>query len=52
MPITHDHTTQHTLLQLAGILEDLAAGCDHEFDAVYDDLEREFAEIRCQLGNG
>ena len=33
------------------IIDELSAGCDHEFDAVYDDLEREFAELRMQLGN-
>jgi hypothetical protein len=49
---THNHTTQYTLIELAGILEDLAAGCDHEFDAMYDDLEREFAELRCCISNG
>jgi hypothetical protein len=45
------HTAQSAVLHLAGILEDLAAGCDHEFDAGYDDLDREFAELRLQLGN-
>ena len=37
--------------QLITLIEEMAAGCDREFDAVYDDLEREFAERRLQLGN-
>jgi hypothetical protein len=32
------------------LLDELSAGCDPEFDAAYDDLEREFAELRCQIG--
>jgi hypothetical protein len=37
--------------QLITLLEDLSAGCDRDFDTVYDDLEREFAERRLQLGH-
>jgi hypothetical protein len=47
----HLHAVQSNLFHLAGVIEDLAAGCDTDFDAAYDDLEREFAEVRCQLGN-
>jgi hypothetical protein len=33
--------------QLTALLDEMAnAGCDPAFDAVYDDLEREFAERR------
>ena len=31
--------------------EELSAGCDSDFDAAYDDLDREFQELRLQLGN-
>ncbi len=36
-------------LHLTQILEDISAGCDPEFDFVHEELEREFAELRCQL---
>ncbi len=49
MQNTNDtHAIRSRLLILT---DELSAGCDHEFDSVYDDLEREFAELRCQLGN-
>jgi hypothetical protein len=38
-------------LRLASLLEELSAGCDPDFDTAYDDLEREFAELRLQFGN-
>jgi hypothetical protein len=44
-------STSSTLFHLTSLLEELAAGCDPEFDAAYDDLNREFAEARLQLGN-
>ena len=31
-------------------LDDLAAGCDPDFDTAYDDLDREFAELRLTFG--
>lgn len=31
-------------------LDDLAAGCDPDFDAAFDDLDREFAERRLTSG--
>jgi hypothetical protein len=38
--------------QLITLLDDMAdAGCDPAFDAVYDDLEREFAERRLRNRN-
>ncbi len=36
--------------QLASLLDDLAAGCDPEFDAAYEELDREFAERRLWFG--
>jgi hypothetical protein len=47
MQYTDRHATHSRLLELA---EELSAGCDQDFDAAYDDLEREFAELRLQLG--
>lgn len=35
--------------RLTVLLEDLTAGCDAEFDAAGDDIEREFAELRLTL---
>lgn len=40
----HSHVTTSSLNDL---LDELTAGCDADFDAAYDDLEREFAELRC-----
>jgi len=45
---TINHQTTHRFLELA---EELSVGCDPDFDAAYDDLEREFQELRLQLGN-
>jgi hypothetical protein len=33
------------------LADELSAGCDSDFDPAYDDLEREFQELRLQLGN-
>jgi hypothetical protein len=44
-------TTSSTMFHLASLLDELSAGCDPDFDAAYDDLNREFAETRVQLGN-
>lgn len=33
-------------LELSQILDELSAGCEPEFDAFYEELEREFAERR------
>ncbi|HVX13827.1 MAG TPA: hypothetical protein VHC22_21775 [Pirellulales bacterium] len=32
--------------QLAALIEDLSAGCEAEFDADHEELERQFAELR------
>ena len=45
------YDTHAVKTRFASLIEELAAGCDPEFDAANDDLEREFAELRCQLGN-
>lgn len=37
--------------RVLSIIDELSAGCDHEFDSVYDDLEREFAELRMCNGD-
>ena len=36
---------------LTRLLEDMSAGCDPEFDFVYEELEREFAERRFHFNN-
>ncbi len=39
-------STQPSLSELVQILSDYPAGCDSEFDAVHEELERQFAELR------
>jgi hypothetical protein len=46
--ITDYHAITSRLHQLS---EELSAGCDSDFDVTYDDLDREFQELRVQLGN-
>jgi len=41
---TDDHSIHSRMLQLT---EELSAGCDSDFDVAYDDLDREFQELRC-----
>ena len=48
MTITNLDATTSRFQQL---IDELSAGCDLEFDTAYDDLEREFQELRLQLGN-
>lgn len=49
MPSIHDiHTATCRLLNA---FDELSAGCDPEFDAAYEELEREFAELRLHFGN-
>lgn len=48
MNYSHFHSTNSRLLELT---MELSAGCDADFDTVYDDLEREFAELRITLQN-
>jgi len=33
------------------LTDELSAGCDSDFDVAYDDLDREFQELRLQLCN-
>jgi hypothetical protein len=47
----HIHDSQTAASRLASLIDDLSAGCDSEFDAAYDDLDREFAELRLHLAN-
>jgi hypothetical protein len=47
--MTPTHDTPTAASRLAALLDDLAAGCDADFDAAHDDLEREFAELRLML---
>jgi hypothetical protein len=47
----HIHDTQFAVYRLASQLDELSAGCDPEFDATYEELDWEFAELRLQLGN-
>lgn len=46
MQYTDRHAINARHLELA---EELSAGCDADFDTAYDDLEREFQELRIQL---
>ena len=43
---THDH-----LSQLLRITDELSGWCDADFDTAFDDLEREFAELRMHLNH-
>ena len=48
----YNHDESLSDYQLTTLLADMAdAGCDPAFDAVYDDLEREFAERRMHNRN-
>ncbi len=42
------YTTNHDAItsRYHQLTEELSAGCDADFDAAYDDLEREFQEYR------
>ena len=42
----HLHDIQSAAYRLADLIEDLSAGCDPDFDAAFDEAEREFAELR------
>ena len=51
MPTIDHHDPDAAVLHLASLIEDLAARSGGEYDPVLDDLEREFAELRCQPGH-
>jgi hypothetical protein len=42
--------TPTSAYQLTALIEDLSAGLDPDFDTTFDDLEREFAELRLTFG--
>lgn len=44
----HLHLPQSRFLELA---ESLSTNCDAEFDCLYEDLEREFQELRFTIAN-
>ncbi len=46
--LQHAETGTHHLISL---LDELSGGIDPDFDTAYDELDREFAELRLQLGH-
>jgi hypothetical protein len=47
----HIHDIHFATSRLASVLDDLAVRGISEFDPTYEELDREFAELRLQLGN-
>jgi hypothetical protein len=47
----HIHDVRTAMYHVTDLLDELSAGCDPEFDSEYEELDRQFAELRCQLGN-
>lgn len=45
------HDIQSKACRLMNQFEELPDGWDSEYDPAYDDLEREFAELRIHFGN-
>ncbi len=47
------NTTDHDAItfRFCQLTEELSVGCDPDFDTAYDDLEREFQELRLQLAS-
>ena len=46
------HTDHHAITaSLLELSEELSAGCDSDFEANQEELERQFAELRLHLGN-
>ncbi|WP_169974002.1 hypothetical protein [Tautonia rosea] len=50
MQHTYDH--QPDPVDLIRRIDELEAGCDPDFDAGLEELEREFAELRLRFGDG
>ena len=50
MPTIDIHATESTAMHLAGLIEDWVTRSRGEYDPRLDDLEREFAELRCRFG--
>jgi hypothetical protein len=48
--MTQTLTTHESFPDFIRRLDDLAAGCDPDFDTAFDDLDREFAELRLTFG--
>ncbi len=46
----HNHDI-HSTACLVSLLDEMSAGCDPDFDAANEELEREFAELRLRFGN-
>ncbi len=44
-----NHAIVSETYRLASLLSDYPAGCDPDFDAEHEELEREFAELRLQF---
>jgi hypothetical protein len=51
MQYQNRHEVESAIFHLASLLDELATGIDPDFDADYEDLDREFAECRLQLSN-
>ncbi len=51
MPTIHHHDVTAAVFHLAALIEERADRSGDEYDPVLDDLEREFAELRCQPGH-
>lgn len=51
MPTIDIHAARPSFSDLAGLIEERAARCGGAYDPALDDLEREFAELRCQSGH-
>ena len=47
--MTPSHESPTAATRLTAVHDDLSAGCDADFDAACDDIEREFAELRLTL---
>ena len=45
----HPTDTHAIFSRLCELADELSAGCDSDFDTAYDDLEREFQELRMAL---
>ncbi len=49
MQTIHDITAES--YRLASLLSEYPAGCDAEFDTEFEELDRQFAELRLHFGN-
>ncbi len=45
------HTIHSEAYRLTCLLSDYAGGCDPDFDAAYEEADRQFAELRLHFGN-